>query len=418
MDLKICHKLTAKHLNVEKKERQRVRPAFQIFSNSVSKAISYLNIASSKVSEFFKLVNDFSDVLNSGFYQNDPNPYKNPFGMNFSEQKEILLKMRSAIGKMTVGLPPATRKQALKPFQKGFLISITSLLGLFEDMNQSPVNAKYILTRHLSQDYVESSFSNFRSIGGTNTKPDAVHSKFRIKRLLVAWNLLPSRNECVERTGPDSFHSSELVDKLCRKKLSRPLSDVTEVIQNQLPVMNFGPEECTLYPRNEMTNDVKCFEGGREYLAGFIAKKLRKDNPALILQASEKCSANSLWIRHLSRGGLVEPSTIWFKTFRLFDEYFMTFHPAKVDKKPLVVKRLVDWIKTDFPEVPVAAIHLFAKTRTIIRVTSINQQAAAEKIRIRNLRRQNFREKENAALEVEMIGSNEGEFEIAETHSV
>jgi len=165
-DLKICYKLTAKHLKVEKKERQRVRPAFQVFSSSVAKAISFLNIATSKVSNFFQLVNDFSDVMNSGFYQSSSNPFKNPLGINYPEQKNVLMAMQETIQTMTVGDLPRTRKPGLKPFQKGLIISITSVCGLYEDMRKSPINCKYILTRRLTQDYVESSFSNFRSLGG------------------------------------------------------------------------------------------------------------------------------------------------------------------------------------------------------------------------------------------------------------
>lgn len=52
------------------------------------------------------------------------------------------------------------------PFQTGFLISITSLLGLSQDM--SAVELNYILTAKLNEDCLENLFSQVHSIGGAN----------------------------------------------------------------------------------------------------------------------------------------------------------------------------------------------------------------------------------------------------------
>jgi len=405
-DLRICHKITAKHINVEKKQRQRVRPAFQVFSHSVAKAISYLELASPKVSQFFQLVNDFSDTMNSGFCQNSVNPYKNPFGMNVNEQRGILLQMLTIMETMTVGTPPKTRKPALKPFQKGFIISINSLLGLFEDMKQSPVNASYILTRRLGQDYIESSFSNFRGFGGPNINPDAVSAKNRMKRLSVSWNFLPSRNEAVERTDTCGYISADMVHQLCKPKhKSKP--QVETAAENDFPPIDTSEDEATLYP----TRGLKSLEGGREMVAGFIADKLLEEYPGLSLNWTDKCSQNSGWLRHVSRGGLTEPSTVWFKTFRLFDKHFENFHPTynDIDRTPGVVRRLSKFLQENYPDVPEEAVELFAKTRTMIRISSINRRISEEKIRIKNLRRCAYKDKEdNSALPVEM----EDEFDL------
>lgn len=60
-ELKLTFKVTTKHLNMRKKERQKVRPAFQLFSNT---AIVFLFPGRKKESEFFKVVNDYSDLMN------------------------------------------------------------------------------------------------------------------------------------------------------------------------------------------------------------------------------------------------------------------------------------------------------------------------------------------------------------------
>jgi len=159
-----------------------------------------------------------------------------------------------------------------------------------------------------------------------------------------------------------------------------------------LPPIDRSQNEPCLYDKDYMTRETKSYEGGREYVAGFIADKLKEEFPDLALESSEKCTANSMWIRRLSRGGLTEPSKLWFHTFRLFDEYFITLHSpsVKVDKMPGVTRRLCDWIQQDFPEVNEKVVKLFAMTRTKIRIDSINKAQEAEKIRIRNLRRQNY----------------------------
>jgi len=211
----------------------------------------------------------------------------------------------------------------------------------------------------------------------------------------VSWNFLPARNENVEREESEEFLSSHLVDKLCKKSGNvasvQPAPDTISDTMD-FPQIDVSQNEPSLYDKNYMTREKKSYEGGREYVAGFISDKLKDEFPDLAMESSEKCTANSLWIRHLSRGGLTEPSKLWFHTFRLFDDYFLTFHSPsiKVNKEPGVVRRLCALIQHDFPEVDEKIVKIFAMSRTKIRVDSINKEIEAEKIRIRNLRRQSY----------------------------
>jgi len=227
----------------------------------------------------------------------------------------------------------------------------------------------------------------------------------------------------VEREESEAFLSSHLVDKLCKKSgnvasdkpVPESTSDTIDFSQ-----IDMSQNEPSLYDQSYMTREKKSFEGGREYVAGFISDKLKAEFPDLAMESSEKCTANSLWIRHLSRGGLTEPSKLWFHTFRLFDEYFIAFHSLsiKVNKDPGVVRRLCDLIQQDFPEVDEKIVKLFAMTRTKIRVDSINKEIEAEKIRIRNLRRQSYMdglaEPEEALEPVEDMFSEELPFSVEE----
>lgn len=72
-DLTLAHKVTRYHLDVKGTQRQKVRPAVQLFSETVSKAIEYcgkkgqMPVGSpwNEVSAFVKLINDWFDLFNA-----------------------------------------------------------------------------------------------------------------------------------------------------------------------------------------------------------------------------------------------------------------------------------------------------------------------------------------------------------------
>ena len=77
-----------------------------------------------------------------------------------------------------------TAKTAKLPFQKGILLGINSLLGLFEDLQKQGVD--YLLTKNLNQDCLENFFSLLGSFGTSHPGPvDVMH---KIKLILVGAN--------------------------------------------------------------------------------------------------------------------------------------------------------------------------------------------------------------------------------------
>jgi hypothetical protein len=132
----------------------------------------------------------------------------------------------------------------------------------------------------------------------------------------------------------------------------------------------------------------KCEEGGKEYVAGFISAKLMEKYPDLSRHRSEYTPENGLWVRMLSEGGMVEPSAFWFSYFRKFEEYFDAIHPyGKVSREPDIVKRLTEILIRNYKEVPERAIKLYATTRTMIRISSINRQSESRKFELQERRR-------------------------------
>ncbi len=70
------------------------------------------------------------------------------------------------------------------PWQRGCLITISSLSSLYEDV-VNDFKMKFYLTSRVNQDVLESTFSVFRRLGGTYTNPTALNFVRRMKSYLL-----------------------------------------------------------------------------------------------------------------------------------------------------------------------------------------------------------------------------------------
>jgi len=141
-DLKLTFKVTHNHINVRGKQRMKVRPAFELFSAKVANAIRVAFPKKKSEAEFFELVNNFSDLMNTRTKPDTHSTiFKNPYGSRYAEQNDFLSTFYTYFSSIRVG---ERRLGTYAPFQKGFLMAIRSLLGLFEDMTIA-VQAKYRL---------------------------------------------------------------------------------------------------------------------------------------------------------------------------------------------------------------------------------------------------------------------------------
>ena len=110
-ELKMLFKVSQFHLDVKQSERQRVRPAAQLFSHSVACAMIYgkspqdpdYNDCLAK-SYAIQLVNDWFDVMNSKNFDNR-NRLKTPFGKDediLRDQMDVLNRMDDFLDKFEV----------------------------------------------------------------------------------------------------------------------------------------------------------------------------------------------------------------------------------------------------------------------------------------------------------------------------
>ena len=130
-ELKLCPKLKPIHLTVQGSMRQRVCLATQLFSHTVAMALLYHQGKRGETkSKAILTINNYCDTMNSRRMY-DAVPYRCGLGIHQDLQIESLLKMKSLVENMK--FCDNMDKKSLKPFQKGFLISIESTFALLKE---------------------------------------------------------------------------------------------------------------------------------------------------------------------------------------------------------------------------------------------------------------------------------------------
>jgi len=205
-ELKICHKLTEKHLTCKNQERMRVAKAFELFSHTNAVAMKTFLPHKSNVANFIELINDSSDILNSRFPNSNANIYKTPYGQHYEKQTAKLKELYEAIRFLKIG-----KRKKLYPFQKGFLLTINSTIKLWSEMRENYPQFKFLLTARLNQDHLENFFSLIRGFGGFNQNPSPTETITRIKAIALSQNLKHSEYLSVKDedfgTGTNSFNT-------------------------------------------------------------------------------------------------------------------------------------------------------------------------------------------------------------------
>ena len=172
------------HLHCKKNARQNVRKAAQLLSHSTAKSFTFLyGDEMATQSEAIETVNDWFDVMNSRQIV-DKKFLGCGFGIHEDEQVSVLKKMEKLIMTMKINT-----KKSLLPFQKGILISIKAIQGLFEDLRQS-FGINFIFSTHVNQDNLENLFSRLRALRSNFQHPTPVETLRRLRILMIGQNHL------------------------------------------------------------------------------------------------------------------------------------------------------------------------------------------------------------------------------------
>ena len=179
---------------------QRVSLATRTFSNTVAQAMAAYLPQRVVQAEAVRTIDAWFDTMNSRQPFN-AKPERCGYGVSAAakECQDVALSgMDSLIreARKTTAKQPSGRSTLL-PFQHGIIRGIASLRGLYSDLQTSCPEMRYLMTSHLNQDCVENAFSQLRSMCGSNTTPDAVEARVRIRIMLMA----PSPLAAVQSRG-------------------------------------------------------------------------------------------------------------------------------------------------------------------------------------------------------------------------
>lgn len=193
--VKMCPKLTEKHLNPNQFEKMRVKYATQIFSRSVAGAIqtcvdlSHFKNNSKAIIHSIKIftekIDRLFDCLNSRV-RDDKNIYKSSIkrdGNNYVT--DYLKEMIAYINSFSLKIPK--RNYCFE----GMILTINAVLQLRDEMFNSNETVQFLLTNKLNQDPIENLFGQIRAKGGNNKNPSVFEFNYIVARLMSMKILSP-----------------------------------------------------------------------------------------------------------------------------------------------------------------------------------------------------------------------------------
>ncbi len=318
-ELKTRFQLTHSHITVSCQGRQNVRSAAQLFSTRTAKALKYA-LKNDKMAEFLLVINDAFDVLNSRIPYDEKNKMKSSFGdERFQWQNEILEKMKKLMYTMRVG-----NNKNLLPFQRGFIISIESLRGLYRDFMKKH-HGRYLLTSRLNQDCLENFFFRIRRLGGFYDHPQATEVRNRIQLLILSSGKVETIISPHSSVATDAASNGSTSQSVHGESTVDADDDLTFLPYSLFIRIEEDNQECqnvsndtTNLPEDSLMDDtaVNCGKDALNYIAGYIAFQCATGHFGVIDQEQAE------WIHVLSRDGLRVPSLHWLDSIKQFQIIF------------------------------------------------------------------------------------------------
>lgn len=395
-DYSLAHKINAAHVNVCGQQRQRVKYAVQLLSESCSDALLFLgNNGHLKSADFFEtanfihLVDQWFDIFNSSKKFADKNS-RNAFGINLEYQEQVILKMMEVTKMLRV---KNSRIKVMYQFQKGILVSSLSLIGLYKMLNEK-FGLEYIMTRRLNQDGLENFFGVIRQMQGTHDHPNPVRFKYRLRSLLLGKEarLLSKGFNCTEDdvngftavsaynksvTKGKSYNEDELENELyftstCFKHLDIVL-DMEGNLEHEILKETISDQENS--PSEVMEQETL------RYIGGFIARNFIAKYPHLGVQHADCTSNRQTWISCRNRGSLYYPSDEFMSQLQAMRNMFNAVHGSCLKEGKNCVKTTGDKIETAVHNLPQDVIKYFAKISVYFRMRELNRNIKFERKR-------------------------------------
>ncbi|KAE8741600.1 hypothetical protein FOCC_FOCC012893 [Frankliniella occidentalis] len=227
VEVSSCFKLTSRHIKCEKTERQSVRLAAELISQSTSTALRRYfpnDESATKLASVIETINGWFDIFNSYILYDVP--LKSAYGTNLEIQEKCLDEMTTLMsGMKCVG------KTCLQIFQKAILLSISSLKLLRIEM-ESRFNKPFLLTHRLNQDVLENFFSQLRTRGGLHDHPTPPEALWRVRMVILGKNpgIVQANSNSLDRSKNDGgeFLTLSALQALEEESTENTDSNITE----------------------------------------------------------------------------------------------------------------------------------------------------------------------------------------------
>ncbi len=391
-ELKLCPKLTRNLLTLKGAERMRVSPAAKVFSSHTAALCKFVYPKSPQIWQFFQLINDWFDILNSRVPKDSDIEIRSAYGMKKEKQdlklgeiENLVLNMRCF--KYSPKLKTLAPRPGLLPCQTGLLVSISSLRGLFEDLKVN-YNVTYIKTRNLNQDVLESFFSEIRALGRTNDHPTQCDFRVRCKLLLLGAKVRPavSANITVDANTNSTNYMSRM---LLEKAVSENVLEIDDFDNTEIEEEVENEEDDSLNTGSHSLHAADCDTltlASLTYLAGYIGFLIKKSGgedfgditrrqPLQDVPSCEMENIADIWIHTLSRGGLIYPNEKLIQNVvSCEDLFYRKFPPETLLNVKGITNRVKTAIEEAHPSISKFVVNSYVRTRLRIRIKFMNSK--------------------------------------------
>ena len=358
-ELKLCHKISESQLLVKGSERQNVRKAAQLFSNSVASFIFEFLPSEKEGGNFILLINNLFDLFNSTSEKNYLTPFNNAF-CGSQDQINLLLSASEHIKNIRVGKirgeDPIKSRTSLLPFQQGLIQSINSLIGLYKYVSEN-FEIRYILTYKITQDSLENFFAQMRSIGHSYDHPTPLEFIYRFRILIFMKNF-----------------STIQFSKNCEKERIEE-KYITYEIGKEIPPF--------LQEKKDFQNPQNIRNNALFYLAGYVAKKCKKYSNCSYAfggyashDSHSESSPFSKWVCLISKGRLCLPSDLFWNQIQSLESEFSEFFPKKNLSGS---SELVPSISFKHPQISIQLVKCFIRSRLYFKLRVLNRKHPVRK---------------------------------------
>ncbi|KAG8295916.1 hypothetical protein J6590_069382, partial [Homalodisca vitripennis] len=244
--------------------------------------------------------------------------------------------------------------------------------------------------------------------------PIAYYSNSKDQLTRNASELITSGN-CIQAKGVETLSASILSvssqedgqPQTTSQEDGQPQTTSQEDGQPQTTLQEDGQPQATLQEETETANDIsddqeftaavnglvehfEVIKGERnlelysenrellEMIAGYLAYRLKKIEPekaSLYGSLTKGVSfSGKNWLYALSRRSLMKPTEKCMQYVLKMEEEFIRFHGGSVNKDIRVFTTLKDKIKMKYPEIDDFVVMCFVRTRTFIRIKSLNKR--------------------------------------------